>query len=206
LNSFVFCTNFVANHHDQSPVASVTCHLLFRFCCWGDEQQASNLQQHVCVHLNECPWMCRDLCWPELAPESLILSHHGCDCCCCCCTSDGVRSCIRSHSGCLLPMRQLRQQALLRRQVLRHQQLQRLVFPHVACFCSRCIFAVGPLFAEARTAYLTLLVRFEYPPAPDSAFGQKILGFSCPDGDPGCQKTPYVLRMTFASSLFFCLM
>lgn len=43
---------------------------------------------------------------------------------------------------------------------------------------------------------------YQFPPSPDS----KIVSLSCPTSDPGCQKTPYILRMTFASSLFFCFM
>lgn len=44
---------------------------------------------------------------------------------------------------------------------------------------------------------------YQYPPSPDS----KIVSLSCPsDNNPGCQKTPYILRMTFASSLYFFAM
>lgn len=44
---------------------------------------------------------------------------------------------------------------------------------------------------------------YQFPPSPDS----KIVSLSCPsDNNPGCQKTPYILRMTFASSLYFLAM
>jgi hypothetical protein len=44
---------------------------------------------------------------------------------------------------------------------------------------------------------------YQFPPNPDS----KIVSLSCPsNNNPGCQKTPYILRMTFASSLYFLAM
>jgi hypothetical protein len=145
----------------------------------------------------------------NLAPKSFRPYRYGCDCC----RGSGTSYGICSHFSRLLCVRQLCQQTLLCRQVLRHQQRQPFVLLDVAFFCSRLILVVRSetrAVQKSRKSHSSPppppLVRFEYPPTVDTAFGQKILQLSCSDNDPGCQKTPYVLRMTFASSLFFGLM
>ena len=117
---------------------------------------------------------------------------------------------------------QLREQAVLqlrpRHQVLRHQQRQHPLFRHVAGFYLRCVSSVRkapapypfplcpPPPPPPHSSLLTPLFPFlsyQYPPSPDS----KIVSLSCPSNNsPGCQKTPYILRMTFASSLYFLAM
>ncbi len=105
-------------------------------------------------------------------------------------------------------------------QVLRHQQRQHPLLHHVACVYICRLFAVwpenpnpNPFLQSAPHAKLRITFSnhnasfpapfsYQFPPSPDS----KIVSLSCPSDNPGCQKTPYILRMTFASSLFFFAM